>query len=85
MKGYFAAWSELIAGVNELTPENFSDGLYYVEAFMKYGCFGVMVKNNLPEDEKRILSRFAVEFERTYTRSWTCKKRKHRQEKARFN
>ncbi len=65
---YFAAWSELIAGVEELKPENFSDGLYYVEAFMKYGCFGVMVKDTLPEDEKKILSRFAVEFERAYTR-----------------
>ncbi len=68
VKGYFAAWSELIAGVEELKPENFSDGLYYVEAFMKYGCFGVMVKNILPEDEKKILGRFAVEFERAYTR-----------------
>jgi signal transduction histidine kinase len=68
VKDYFAAWSELIAGVEELKPENFSDGLYYVEAFMKYGCFGVMVKNALPEDEKKILGRFAIEFERTYTR-----------------
>ncbi len=68
VKDYFDAWSELIAGVEELKPENFSDGLYYVEAFMKYGCFGVMVKNTLPEDEKKILSRFAIEFERAYTR-----------------
>jgi len=68
VKDYFAAWSELIAGVEELKPENFSDGLYYIEAFMKYGCFGVMVKNTLPEDEKKILNRFAVEFERAYTR-----------------
>jgi signal transduction histidine kinase len=65
---YFAAWSELIAGVEELKPECFSDGLYYVEAFMKYGCFGVMVKHPLPEDEKKVLERFAIEFERTYTR-----------------
>jgi hypothetical protein len=27
-----------------------------------------MVKNELLEDEKKILSRFAIEFERTYTR-----------------
>jgi signal transduction histidine kinase/DNA-directed RNA polymerase subunit N (RpoN/RPB10) len=65
---YFAAWSELIAGVEQLKPEYFSGGLYYVEAFMKYGCFGVMVRNELPEDEKKILARFAVEFEQTYTR-----------------
>ncbi len=68
VQDYFAAWGELIAGVDELKPENFSDGLYYVEAFMKYGCFGVMVKNTLLEDEKKILHRFAVEFERAYTR-----------------
>ena len=35
---------------------------------MKYGCFGVMVTNDLSEEEKKILSRFAIEFERTYTR-----------------
>jgi len=68
VKSYFTAWSELIAGVEQLKPEYFSEGLYYVEAFMKYGCFGVMVKNELKEDEKKILARFAIEFERTYTR-----------------
>ncbi len=65
---YFAAWKELIDGVEKLKPEHFSDGLYYVEAFMKYGCFGVMVETDLAEEEKKILSRFAIEFERAYTR-----------------
>ena len=65
---YFAAWKELINGVEKLTPEHFTGGLYYVEAFMKYGCFGVMLAGDLTEDEKKILGRFAVEFERTYTR-----------------
>ncbi len=65
---YFAAWKELIDGVEELKPDNFSGGLYYVEAFMKYGCFGVMVTNDLTEEQKKILARFAIEFERTYTR-----------------
>ncbi len=68
VENYFAAWQELIDGVEKLKPEYFSGGLYYVEAFMKYGCFGVMVVADLPEDEKKILGRFAVEFERTYTR-----------------
>jgi hypothetical protein len=68
VENYFAAWQELVGGVHELTPEYFSDGLHYVEAFLKYGCFGVMVKNELREDEKKILARFAIEFERTYTR-----------------
>ena len=65
---YFSAWQELIAGVKQLKPEYFSGGLYYVEAFMKYGCFGVMVATDLTDEEKKILGRFAVEFERTYTR-----------------
>ncbi len=68
VENYFAAWSELIAGVEQLKPEYFSSGLYYVEAFMKYGCFGVMVENDLTEDEKKLLGRFAIEFERTYRR-----------------
>ncbi|MBK8496742.1 MAG: hypothetical protein IPL50_18445 [Chitinophagaceae bacterium] len=65
---YFAAWKELLAGVEKLKPEYFAGGLHYVEAFMKYGCFGVMVAADLAEDEKKLLSRFAIEFERTYTR-----------------
>jgi hypothetical protein len=65
---YFAVWKELLEGVEKLKPEFFQGGLYYVEAFMKYGCFGVMVQNEMPDDEKKILGRFAVEFERTYTR-----------------
>jgi len=68
VENYFAAWQELFGGAQELKPEYFSGGLHYVEAFLKYGCFGVMVKNELLEDEKKILSRFAIEFERTYTR-----------------
>jgi len=54
--------------LKKLKPEYFRGGLYYTEAYMKYGCFGVMVKNELKEDEKKVLLRFAIEFERTYTR-----------------
>ncbi len=68
VENYFAVWKELIDGVEHLKPEYFAGGLCYVEAFMKYGCFGVMVATDLAEDEKKILSRFAIEFERTYTR-----------------
>ncbi len=68
VENYFAAWKELLHGVEELKPEHFSGGLYYVEAFMKYGCFGVLSENDLPEDQKKILYRFTIEFERTYTR-----------------
>jgi len=74
VKGYFAAWQELIDGVEQLKPEYFPCGLYYVEAFIKYGCFGVMVENPLTEEEKKILGRLSVEFERTYTRFLDLKK-----------
>ncbi|MEO7488426.1 MAG: hypothetical protein ABIU77_15045, partial [Ferruginibacter sp.] len=68
VRNYFAAWQELIAGVEKLTPQHFAGGLYYVEAFMKYGCFGVILENDLTADAKKILARFAIEFERAYTR-----------------
>jgi len=68
VESYFAAWQELLDGVEKLKPEYFGSGLYYVEAFIKYGCFGVMVESELTADEKKILLRFATEFERTYTR-----------------
>jgi len=68
VESYFAAWRELIDGVEQLKPVYFDKGLYYVEAFMKYGCFGVISGSDLAEDEKKILNRFAVEFERAYTR-----------------
>jgi signal transduction histidine kinase len=68
VENYFAAWKELLDGVEKLKPEYFQGGLYYVEAFMKYGCFGVMIEGEMPEDEKKILGRLAIEFERTYTR-----------------
>ncbi|MEO6721509.1 MAG: ATP-binding protein [Ferruginibacter sp.] len=68
VKNYFAAWQELIDGVETLKPEHFRNGLFYIEAFMKYGCFGVMMETDLNESEKKILGRFAIEFERTYTR-----------------
>ena len=68
VENYFAAWQELIDGVEQLKPEYFQDGLYYVEAFIKYGCFGVMVEGPLTEEESKILGRLAIEFERAYTR-----------------
>jgi len=84
VKSYFAAWQELIAGVEELKPEYFSQGLYYVEAFIKYGCFGVMVRRELTEQEKKILYRFAIEFERTYTRFLDLQKAEAQAREARI-
>ncbi len=68
VENYFVAWKELLDGVEKLKAEHFPDGLYYVEAFMKYGCFGIMIEKELTEVDKKILGRFAIEFERAYTR-----------------
>ncbi|MFD2916176.1 ATP-binding protein [Psychroserpens luteus] len=68
VEDYFNTWSELLNGVDKFKPEVFPDGLYYVDAYMKYGCFGVMIKRQLNADEKTILNRFSKEFQRTYTR-----------------
>ena len=35
---------------------------------MKYGCFGIDIRRPLTDEEKSILHRFAIEFERTYSR-----------------
>ncbi|HET6769938.1 MAG TPA: hypothetical protein VFH08_21160, partial [Chitinophagaceae bacterium] len=68
VKNYFTAWQELLSGAEKLKAEFFPDGFDYVEAFMKYGCFGIAVSRVLTEDEKQILRRFTIEFERAYTR-----------------
>ena len=68
VEDYFNTWSELLNGVEKFKPELFPEGLYYIDAYMEYGCFGIMIKRELNEDEKNILSRFSKEFQRTYTR-----------------
>ncbi|MFC0605056.1 sensor histidine kinase [Winogradskyella pulchriflava] len=71
---FFMAWEELLKDAKNLTPKYFSNGLYYAEAFMKYGCFGINIKRAITEEENQILQRFSVEFERTYTRFLDLKK-----------
>jgi signal transduction histidine kinase len=68
VKHYFDTWSEIMGDAKKLKPEFFPEGLDYVESFMKYGCFGIIIRRLLTEDEKKILLRFTIEFERTYTR-----------------
>jgi len=68
VEDYFATWSELLDGVEKFKPELFPDGLYYVDAYMKYGCFGIMIKRLLSDNDQQILRRFSKEFERAYTR-----------------
>ncbi len=65
---FFASWEELLEGAEGLKPVFFPEGIYYTEAFMKYGCFGIDIRRPLSQQEQSILHRFAIEFERTYTR-----------------
>ncbi|WP_248912355.1 sensor histidine kinase [Gelidibacter algens] len=81
---YFETWKELLSGAVKFKPKHFPDGLYYVDAYMKYGCFGIMIKRLLSEDEKTILNRFAKEFERTYTRFLDLKKAEAQAQEAKI-
>ena len=65
---YFAVWAEVLSAAKHLKAEYFKKGIYYTEAFIKYGCFGVELRRPLTDEEKKILLRFAIEFERAYTR-----------------
>jgi signal transduction histidine kinase len=71
---FFATWKDLIKGAKNLKAGKFPDGIYYAESYMKYGCFGINIRRLLDEDEQDILYRFAIEFERAYTRFLDLKK-----------
>nr|WP_249067185.1 ATP-binding protein [Halalkalibaculum roseum] len=66
--GFFDVWKELLSGAEKLKAQYFPDGIYYSEAYMRYGCFGINIRRKLSEEEKSILKRFSKEFERAYTR-----------------
>ncbi len=68
VEGFFSTWSKLVGEAESLKAKNFPDGLYYAEAYMKYGCFGINIRRPLDGAEQEVLRRFANEFERTYTR-----------------
>ena len=74
VKHFFDIWSEIMGDAKRLKPEFFPEGMYYDEAFMKYGCLGINIGRLITDDEKKILLRFSIEFERTYTRFLDLKK-----------
>jgi signal transduction histidine kinase len=84
VKNFFDLWSEIMGDAKKLKPEFFPDGIYYDEAFMKYGCFGIVIRRLLTEDEKKILLRFTIEFERTYTRFLDLQKAEAQSREARI-
>jgi hypothetical protein len=68
VEDYFNTWTELLGGIDKFQPKLFPDGLYYIDAYMDYGCFGIMIKRKITNDEQNILKRFSKEFQSTYTR-----------------
>jgi signal transduction histidine kinase len=65
---FFNAWDELLDGSKKLKAEKFKKGIYYSEAYMQYGCFGINIRREPSVEEKQVMKRFSIEFERTYTR-----------------
>ncbi|HEX6172153.1 MAG TPA: tetratricopeptide repeat protein, partial [Chitinophagaceae bacterium] len=47
-----------------MVPATFADGVYYYDAMMKYGSFGICINKPATDEEKKIQCRFAIEFER---------------------
>ncbi|MDG1277820.1 MAG: ATP-binding protein [Algoriphagus sp.] len=82
--GFFDVWKELLTGAQKLKAESFPDGIYYSEAYMRYGCFGINIRRRLSDEEKTILKRFSIEFERAYTRFLDLKKAEAQAKEARI-
>ena len=84
VEDYFTTWTELLHGIEKFNPELFAEGLYYVDAYMKYGCFGIVTRKLLTESEQQILTRFTKEFERAYTRFLDLQKAEEQAREARI-
>ncbi len=65
---FFNTWAELLEGAKNLKAKHFTEGIYYAEAYMRFGCFGINIRRKLSTEEKQVLKRFSIEFERAYTR-----------------
>jgi len=51
-----------------MQKDNFTDGVYYYDAMIRFGSFGILMNRPINDEEKSIQIRFATEFERAYTR-----------------
>jgi signal transduction histidine kinase len=67
-----------------MQAENFPEGVYYYDAMMKYGSFGICINKPATDEEKNIQTRFATEFERAYTRFLDLKKAEQQAHQARI-
>ena len=66
-----------------MVPQTFPNGVYYYDAMMKYGSFGICINRPATAEEKNIQSRFAIEFERAYTRFLDLKRAEEQAREAR--
>jgi signal transduction histidine kinase len=67
-----------------MVPDTFANGVYYYDAMMKYGSFGICISKPATEEEKKIQCRFAIEFERAYTRFLDLKQAEAQAREARI-
>jgi signal transduction histidine kinase len=81
---FFDVWQELLDGAKKLKARFFPQGIYYAEAYMKYGCFGINIRRELSQGEKEVLKKFSIEFERAYTRFLDLRKAEAQAKEARI-
>ena len=54
--------------VEIMKNDNFPEGVYYYDAMIRFGSFGILMNREINDEEKNIQVRFATEFERAYRR-----------------
>lgn len=79
---FFDVWQELLDGAKKLKARFFPQGIYYAEAYMRYGCFGINIRRELSQGEKEVLKKFSIEFERAYTRFLDLRKAEEQAKEA---
>ncbi|HEX5655425.1 MAG TPA: ATP-binding protein, partial [Chitinophagaceae bacterium] len=72
------------AALEIMQPGNFKEGVYYYDAMIRFGSFGILTNRPINDEEKNIQSRFAVEFERAYTRFLDLQKAEAQAREARI-
>jgi signal transduction histidine kinase len=72
------------AAFEVMKPGNFKEGVYYYDAMIRYGSFGILINRSINDEEKNIQIRFATEFERAYQRFLDLQKAEARTREARI-
>lgn len=84
---FFKAFAQIVndaqgKATEIMQPGNFLNGVYYYDAMMKYGSLGICMNRAVTEEENMIQCRFAIEFERAYTRFLDLKQAENLAEQA---